>query len=82
MILYAMLPAQKNYPNFVLVKKAIAVMLMPVYLLGTTEAYQALKLPILVRHYILRDALLNFSAFPHSVFQPPRAHGHLLIMAG
>lgn len=34
------------------VKKAIAILLMSIYLLGTTEAYQALKLPLLVEHYI------------------------------
>ncbi|HTI92822.1 MAG TPA: hypothetical protein VL727_19630 [Puia sp.] len=33
-------------------KKAIAIMLMSVYLFGTTEAYQALKMPLLVQHYI------------------------------
>ncbi|HLZ88184.1 MAG TPA: hypothetical protein VKQ52_13110 [Puia sp.] len=126
------------------VKKAIAILLMSVYLFGTTEAYQALKLPLLVRHYIkhkhenpnltllgflklhysdktvfdadyqqdmklpfktqentslfsavndiprpliitvesplsasadyiLLDARVDISAFPHSVFQPPRA---------
>ncbi|MDO6430234.1 hypothetical protein Q4E93_06545 [Flavitalea sp. BT771] len=125
-------------------KKAIAILLMFVYLFGTTEAYQALKLPLLVEHYIkhkqenshmtllgflklhysdktvfdadyqqdmrlpfktqentslfsavndipqpmiivvespvlastdyvLLDARVNFFAFPHSVFQPPRA---------
>jgi len=135
---------EKNYPTFVTVKKAIAIMLMFVYLFGTTEAYQALKLPLLVQHYIkhkqdnhhltllgflklhysdktvfdadyqqdmklpfktqentslfsavndipqpviiavesplsasadyiLLDTRVDFSAFPHSVFQPPRA---------
>lgn len=33
-------------------KKAIAILLMSLYLFGTTEAYQALKLPLLVEHYI------------------------------
>lgn len=33
-------------------KKAIAILLMSIYLLGSTEAYQALKLPLLVEHYI------------------------------
>ena len=134
----------KKYPTFVSVKKAIAILLMSLYLFGTTEAYQALKLPLLVEHYInhkhenphltllgflklhysgktvfdadykqdmrlpfktqentsifsavndipqpivisvgrplpasaeyfLLDARVDFSAFPHSIFQPPRA---------
>jgi len=34
------------------VKKAVAIFLMALYLLGTTEAGQVLKLPLLVEHYI------------------------------
>ncbi|MBS1601476.1 MAG: hypothetical protein JST42_02325 [Bacteroidetes bacterium] len=42
----------KKNPTFVPVNKAIAILLMSIYLFGTTEAYQALKLPLLVQHYI------------------------------
>ncbi|MET3877219.1 hypothetical protein [Chitinophaga sp. OAE865] len=33
-------------------RKAVAIFLMALYLLGTTEAGQVLKLPLLVEHYI------------------------------
>jgi len=33
-------------------RKAIAILLTSIYLFGTTEAYQALKLPLLIEHYI------------------------------
>jgi hypothetical protein len=44
--------AQKNYPTFISMKKAITLLLMSIYLFGTTEAYQVLKLPLLIEHYI------------------------------
>lgn len=33
-------------------KGSIAIFLLSIYLFGTTEAYQALKLPLLIEHYV------------------------------
>lgn len=33
-------------------KGLIAIFLLSIYLFGTTEAYQALKLPLLIEHYV------------------------------
>ena len=51
MIFYANARRSKKYATIVPVEKVIAILLMSVYLFGTTEAYQALKLPLLVQHY-------------------------------
>lgn len=43
----------KKYPIFAAkVKRWTSIFLLSIYLFGTTEAYQALKLPMLIEHYV------------------------------
>ncbi|MDE3236555.1 MAG: hypothetical protein KGO81_11420 [Bacteroidota bacterium] len=47
-------------------KKVVAIFLFSLYFFGSTEAYQLLKLPLLVKHYIKHkeeDPSINITAF-------------------
>jgi hypothetical protein len=47
-------------------RKCVAAILLALYLMGTTEAYQLLKLPVLVMHYLQHkqaDPELTMAAF-------------------
>jgi hypothetical protein len=38
------------------VKKALAILSLSIYLFGATEAYQLLKLPLFIKHYIIHKS--------------------------